>query len=264
MQCKKCKIKLADNAIYCPECGTETTLLDTGLAFRSTLTEVHTAIESRHGAYGPLTLLLTFAVILPAVAVLVIGFAGLFPAVGMLSSAWIGINMAALLFLPLLLLPLAAPEGYLTAAPGPRAWLGLFKHYPKALVFVLLNILYYFVLKVVCTGQPFYSYAYDPILNLVQLVMMFYWLAVVIPVPQLMFHYGYNPLKAIKIAYNAGKQTRWQQFYITTYIMLWSLVGVLTLGIMMVSKLPHFYGLLEVYTRRMQQYGLLNKKEDSQ
>jgi hypothetical protein len=124
---------------------------------------------------------------------------------------YIFLNLSLVFIAPLLILSSIGING------NPLA---LKKYYLKFVFFVLVIVLYLFILKLICQG--------DPILNLVRLVLICWGFAIIFPVPYLIFTRNESVLKSIARAYIAGKYMRWHQFMLCLIV---SLVLILPISI---------------------------------
>lgn len=164
-------------------------------------------------------------------------------------------NGILLLLVPLALVPFAfSKESYAGGFTILQFIRGL-RYYPAYFLFVLVSLLFFLLLKIICTGFLL-GLATDPILHLVRLILVLYWLAVIMPVPFLIVRRGMNPLRAIRTAYKAGEETRWQQFYLLLFALLANIAGLVLIVIGLLVSLPFAYYLLERYYQRMEEYEL--------
>jgi len=110
-------------------------------------------------------------------------------------------------------------------------------------------------MKIICTGYLL-NIAIDPVLHIVRLVMVLYWIAIVVPAPVLMVRKSLNPIKAIIVSYKAGKETRWQQFFLAIRIVLVNVLGAAIVGLGLLVTIPLSYLQLEKYYSKMEEYEL--------
>ena len=119
----------------------------------------------------------------------------------------------------------------------------------------MLNIIYFALLKIICTGYSL-NIAVDPILHIVRLIMVLYWIAIIVPTPILMIRKKMNPISAIILSIKAGKETRWQQFFIAVFIFILNIVGTALVGLGLLVTIPLSYVLLERYYLQMDEFEL--------
>ncbi|MBN1949459.1 MAG: hypothetical protein JW784_06915, partial [Candidatus Cloacimonetes bacterium] len=161
--------------------------------------------------------------------------------------------------LPLLIIPFSLPGPFSGNPMTIRSYFRHLGYYPNYLFFIFLSILYFFVLKVVCTGYLL-NLATDPILNLVRLILIIYWLVIISPTPLLMARKKINAVQAIIICYKAGDQTRWQQFYLLLLLLLINILGAALAGLGLLITIPFTYFALEKYFLSMENYKLFEVK----
>ncbi len=245
MKCKKCKAEITEFDIFCKKCGTETDLLSKGLSSKENKKQTSEQLSKIRNNYYSVSMFLTIAVIFPMLILLYFS-----------RYNHLLISAITIVFLPFILILITRENGFLQKDKRftIKEYFGLLPNYPKFMVFVLYNVLYFYLLTLVCTARPLLNYAYDPILNLVWLVMAFYWFAIIIPAPGLIIHKNYSPSKAIVQSYIKGKETRWQQFFTFIHIILAILFGVVTLGFGFMVSIPHIILLLDNYYLRMDKY----------
>ena len=166
-------------------------------------------------------------------------------------------NLVILFLLPFLLIPFAADWNEKRVDLSIKNYLKQLRAYPKLWIFVLINILYYFFLKVICTGYLL-TVATDPILHPVRLILVIYWLAIILPVPYLILKVGLSPFKAILVSYKAGSETRWQHFYLIIFILLMNAVAIIPIGIGLIFTLPLSYKIIHQYSKNMAEFKLFD------
>ncbi|MCD4650190.1 MAG: hypothetical protein K8S56_00155 [Candidatus Cloacimonetes bacterium] len=246
IKCWKCSTVLGSE-FFCPHCGTETDFIEHNLSARQEITSDWKRFRKIDKSFR-------FSVFFILVILLPLGVVAWFTR----SNYWLN-NMALLVLTPFALVPFSLPNDTFSIS----AYVKSLRYYPSYLGFVAISIVYFFVLKVVCTGEPLYSLVYDPILHLVRLVMVLYWIAVILPAPVLIAKYGVNPWQAIMIAYKAGKNTRWQQFFLAVILTCANVVGLLTLGYGLLYSLPFSFYSISGYVQRMVECGLLEEVDSN-
>jgi hypothetical protein len=231
--CIKCYKELEPNQLFCQECGEPTQVLVEELSAKRNWQETWGDFKNRKGENYPFAIFYVFALLLP-----------LFLVTTFLLDSYFLTNMFLLIYLPLLFIPLAIPIMEERRAVTIRSYFGNLKHYPRLFLFVLINLVYFFLLKVITTSV-------DPILNIVRLIMVLYWLAIVVPYPHLLLRKDVNPFKGLKLVYIAGKETRWQQFFICVYLFFVNLLGLAMLGIGLLVTIPYSFAVIEKYYLQM-------------
>ncbi len=211
MNCKKCKAKLDNTAIYCSQCGVPTGFVKDHLSGFNTFSQVIRTQKSKvwkhFGLSGPAYLLGLIPILL--IKELLNHYLGninhnIYYSLFLILSA---------IFLPFFIMPLAQKDIFNEVKSTPGRYFSNLKYYFKTLLISEIFALYLIGLNLICQG--------DPILNLVHLVMVFYGVAIFLHVPSLVYHDGLSVLNAIKTAYISGKHTiRWQNFFITLMMIL--------------------------------------------
>jgi len=245
MKCKKCKSEISEFDIFCKKCGTETDLLSKGLSSKYNKKKTAEELKPIRNNYYSLSMFLTITIIFPILILLFLS-----------KNNHLIISLTAIIFIPFILILITRKGGFLQKDKKftIKEYLGLLSNYPKFMIFVIYNVLYFYILTFVCTAKPLLNYAYDPILNLVWLVMFFYWFAVIVPAPGLIAHKNYSPFKAVVASYIKGKETRWQQFFTFFHIVIDILFGIVTFGFGFMTSIPHIILLLDNYFYQMDKY----------
>ncbi len=247
MKCKKCKSEINEFDIFCKKCGTPTELLSKGLSSKENKKKTSEELSPIRNNYYSLSMFLTITIIFPMIISLYLA-----------RNSHLLISAISIIFLPFILVLFSRKGGFLQKQNKftLKEYFGLLSNYPKFMLFIFYNVLYFYVLTLICTARPILNYAYDPILNLVWLVMTFYWFAIIIPAPGLIVHKNYSPFKAIIESYKKGKETRWQQFFTFVRIVIDILFGIVTLGFGFMISIPHMILLVDNYYQRMVKYRL--------
>lgn len=243
-QGKLCNSVIEDHAIFCPVCGTSTEALKTKLAARKVFREVW--VEQRKEG-------IQFSV--TGIVLMVITLALLYSVFFLTAELYFVSNLLILLLVPFLLVPFVHQWGNGKVDLSLGSYLSVLKYYPHCWLFMLLNIVYYLLLKVICTGYLL-TVATDPILNLVRFILSLYWLAVIFPMPYLLLKKKLSLFRALKTSYLAGSETRWQHFYLILFIAIMNLVAMIPLGLGLIFTLPLSYRMLQRYYDNMEEYRL--------
>ena len=236
-----CNETLHQHQIYCHVCGQATPALKTDLAASQNFSSTWQDHKKEYVKSLGLGSLLTLLFIIP-LAILTYIFR---------DNYWIT-NLVVLLIAPFLLIPFAQKEDLTFSSYGSNL-----KYYPQFLLLVLIAEVYFFVLKVICTGFLL-DIMVDPVLHIVRLIMVFYGIACALPVPVLMVEKKINPFKAIILSIKAGHETRWQQFFISIQILIANLAGAVCLLAGLLVSMPLSYKLIRNYYLQMEEYELFN------
>jgi len=239
-----CNYELSEHDIFCPKCGEPTKALSGPLSAKENWKIAWQEFKPIKGKYLP------FSIFIILTAFLLTGLAVYFTN----GKYWLQ-NAVLLFIVPLTLIPLSFESDFLTRPFTVGDYFKSLKHYPKYFLFVLINIIYFLLLKIICDGFML-NIVIDPILHLVRFIMVLYWIAIVVPAPILMIRRKMNPFKAVVVAYKAGSETRWQQFYIALFAFLANLVGAVLLGLGLLVTIPFTYIILERYYRKMDEFEL--------
>jgi hypothetical protein len=241
-----CNEQLAEHQIFCHKCGTSTKALNTDLSFSQNRRETWAEFTKIKAKYY------TFAIFLIVIVFSLLGLSIIY------GSKYYWYNNLALLFIiPFALIPFSFPPDFMKSPFKIKFFFSHLKYYPIFWFFTLMNILFYFFLKIICTGFLL-NLATDPILHWVRLILAIYWIVIVMPAPLLIIRRKMNPIKAIIICYKAGSETRWQQFFVLLYLLAINFVGLLPFGLGLLVSIPFSYVLIERYYQKMEEYELFD------
>lgn len=244
MKCKRCQERLSDKAVYCHECGTPTGIISTELSALNIIRATWNAYtKTRYYALALWVLLFCY---LPAGLAIYAStqLSGM--------STWSIYAISNALFLitfPLLLIPFGinlSAEGSF----GIKTLFSSFKYYGRFFVFIALNCLYFFLVKIICIG--------DPILNLVRFVLVIYWIAIVLPVPSYMIHNQCGAWRAILTSYKKGFFTRWQHFFVYLILAIINACGAIVLGFGLLITIPFTYQVIDNYYLKIRKFELID------
>jgi len=239
-----CNYELSEHDIFCPKCGEPTAALSGPLSAKENWKSAWKEFKPIKGKYLP------FSIFIILTAFLFTALAVYFT----MSNYWLQ-NTILLFIIPLTLIPLSFDADFISKPFTIENYFKSLKYYPKFFVFVFINIVYFLFLKIVCDGFML-NIVIDPILHLVRFIMILYWIAIVVPVPILMIRKRMNPFKAIVVAYKAGTETRWQQFFVAVIGFLVNIVGAALLGLGLLITIPLTYIALEKYYLNMDEFEL--------
>lgn len=236
-----CGNDLDDKAIFCDVCGRPTNALKEGLSgwnnFKSVI-KLFPEIFKIHYFKG----------IIAAILILLIAFGIIFK---------INFNSQLLFLIVLsvvsaLILQVLFSESVLFSFSIK----GFIREYSAFLKFVLINILYFNLLKILCTGFLL-NVATDPILHIIRLILVIYWLVIILPVPVLIAKGRGDILNVIIESYKAGKETRWQQFFLLVFIAGLNIIGLLTIVGLALTLVAGFL-MIKMYVKNMKEYRLFD------
>ncbi|MCF7814753.1 MAG: hypothetical protein K9N09_10870 [Candidatus Cloacimonetes bacterium] len=239
-----CDAKLAKHQIFCHKCGTATDALSTGLSFKQNRQQAWQKFKETKSQYYPFAIFMIIAV-----------FSWIFASVIYGTRNFLYNNLALLFITPLALIPFSFEEDFTKGPFTIGMYLKHLKYYPKYWIFTLLGIIWFIFLKILCTGA-FINIATDPILHEVRFILVIYSIVIAMPIPIMMIRRNINPIKAIIVAYKAGKETRWQQFFLLLYLFFINLLGLAAVGLGLLVTIPFSYILIERYYLRMEEYEL--------
>ena len=236
MLCKSCKQPIDNLEVYCTSCGLPTKNFKEQFSVGAILRAgKEIADKDIHYPIGqPIGVMLFLLIV-----VYVFNF-DVLPMTSLMN--YVLLNISLILVTPLLLLntkPFSSNQ--------PRQYLRL------ALLTALL-VLYFFVLKLVCQG--------DPILNLVRLVLVLWGLAIAFPVFYLLSVRAGNVFSLIERGYVAGKYLRWQQFSLVFVLGLFNLLSVCLLLVPFPRSLHFTSCVMGVWYQRQENFGLYDKPRD--
>jgi hypothetical protein len=248
MRCKHCNEKVKDHDFWCIYCGHTTGVVKTYLTAKIAIKEEWEAFTlSKSKSY-------LFA-IFNALILLVLGGGAfwfslnenLLPVSPFMK--YLLNNLVFLIVIPFLLTPFQLATKYPNQGWGVSDYFRSLKEYPQYFIFVFLNIVYFFVLKYICTG--------DPILHLVRFVMVLYWISIVLPAPVIMQELKLNPLQAIFKAYHVGRETRWQLFFLWFMLFCMNFIAMLPVGLGLLVTLPLSYRIIHRYYMKLVEFELV-------
>jgi len=239
-----CNTNLTENDLYCHVCGNPTEILTEDLSAGKNIIEVWKVLLKCMNRYLSFSLFMFFLILLPTFA------ASYFTR----SNYWL--NSLILLFtVPLILIPFSMKENFLKNSLSIMQYFRNFRYYVSYFQFTFVNISYFLFLKIICTGFLL-NHATDPILHIVRLILTIYWLVIIIPTPFIIKNKTGSIFKMIFMSYKAGKETRWQQFYILIFLLILNVGGFILLGLGLLVSIPFSYILLEKYYLKMYKYKL--------
>ncbi|MDP8232472.1 MAG: hypothetical protein P9L91_07390 [Candidatus Zophobacter franzmannii] len=248
MRCKHCNTKIEAEQVWCESCGTQTDLLKNELSVRKLIKEVWAKYKPNINNNYAIGFALGYAMFIPIIALVILHSNVALSSKPFLN--YLGYNLIFMVFLPFAFLPFYAFAKNPTNKIGIKDLLSELKNYPQMLLFSFANILYFFLIKYICIG--------DPILNLVRVVLILWWPSIVLPVAFIVAKTGQNPFKVIKQCYKKLEDVRWKYFFIWVFLLAINVVGAIPAGIGLLVTLPFTYTLISEYTRKVIKYKLLD------
>ncbi|HPR17281.1 MAG TPA: hypothetical protein PLD62_03460 [Candidatus Cloacimonadota bacterium] len=241
-----CDARLGEHQIFCDKCGTPTNALATGLSYAQNRRQVWQSFKEVKSGYYPFAIFMIICVFSFLVASVIFGT----------RNYWYN-NLALLFIAPLALIPFSFEPDFMANPFTIGDFFRHLKYYPQYFLFVLINIVWFIFLKILCTGA-FINIATDPILHVVRLILAVYWIVIVMPAPILMIRRKMNPFKAIAVSYKAGRETRWQQFFLLFHLLVIDAVGLAFAALGLLVTIPYSYILIERYYQKMEEYELFD------
>ena len=244
---KKCGNELSEHTIFCDVCGKPTNALSTGLSAKKGRIESWEEFKKVRAKSYPFGIFMVLVFLPIFAAFLKFG-----------NSNYFISNLILLFVVPFLLIPFGFEQGFASRPFTIGEYFKNLKHYPKMWFLVLLNIIFFFVLKVLCTGFLL-GVATDPILHIVRFILVLHWITIMLPAPLVAIRKKINPIKALILCYKASTETRWQQFYIVLVIFFGNLLALMLAVFGMLATVPYAYVLTERYYEQMDEYVLFNE-----
>ncbi|NQT65861.1 MAG: hypothetical protein HQ554_06750, partial [FCB group bacterium] len=206
----RCNTELDKNAIFCKVCGQSTGVLSRPLSAKVNYQEVWGKFKPIKSQYY------SFSIFIVLTSFLLIGL-GIFFSKDLAESLkidhYLFINLMLLILVPFTLVPFSFQENFIEYPFKISMYFNSLKYYPKFFLLVLVNILYFLLLKILCTGYIL-GITVDPILHPVRFILVLYWITITFPAVLLITRKKMNPIKAVISCYQASAETRWQQFFI--------------------------------------------------
>ena len=255
---RKCNNELSEYAIFCDKCGTPTNALSTKLNAKKNWQEVRETFTNLRGSFYKFNIFFLITVFIPIGAVIffqkdLAQFIGI--------DKYLFLNLALLLLVPLSLIPFAFDEENYSQNFSVKNYFRKMKYYPKFFLFTLENIIFFFILKVLCTGYLI-GVTVDPILAPVRVILVLHWITIMFPAPLVIVRKNVNPLAALKVCHTASAETRWQQFFTLFYVATANILGLLAVGLGLLRSISFSYLLIENYYNEMNEYRLFEKREN--
>lgn len=251
----KCNTELDQHAIFCHVCGEPTAALSGQLSAKVNYKDVWNKFNQNKSKYYP------FAIFMTLTSFLLIGLGVYFSetlAESLKIDHYIFTNLMLLFLVPFTLIPFGFKENFTKEPFKISMYFKGLKNYPKLFLLVLINILYFLILKILCTGYVL-GITVDPILHPVRFVLVLYWITITFPAVLLVIRKRFNPIKAIIICCKASAETRWQQFFIVFRLFVMNVIGAALAGLGLLLTIPFSYILIEKYYMSLDEFELFEK-----
>ena len=245
MICDNCKKKVDSIDLYCLSCGIPTVNYKQHFNVKSILKKTSENVKNQETNY-------TFYYIGITIFLLAVLYLTHFNIVSEnLFYNYAILNVSMIVFVPLYFLPLATISD---SKKNTKRLRDSFNLYPKFALFVFVFILYLWVLKIICQG--------DPILNIVRFIMVLWGMAVVFPVPFLIINDEKNIFLLIYKAYIAGKYLRWQQFALCLFLGIINFLSVLLVLVPLPSALNYTNSVMYLWYKKQEEFQLYEKDKN--
>lgn len=251
----KCNTELDKHAIFCEVCGEPTAALSGPLSAEQNYREVWEKFKPAKSQYYP------FAIFLILTSFLLIGLGLFFSkdlAESMKISHFVFTNLMLLILVPFTLIPFGFKENFIEKPFKISMYFKALKYYPQLFLFVLLSILYFLLLKILCTGYML-GITVDPILHPVRFILVLYWITITFPAVLLIIRKKMNPITAVVSCYKASAETRWQQFFIVFRLFVMNIIGAAFAGLGLLVTIPFTYILIEKYYQSLDEFELFDQ-----
>jgi len=248
----KCNTELDKHAIFCKVCGQPTGALSGPLSAKLNFQNVWDKFKSAKSQYY------SFSIFMVLTSFLLIGLGIFFSkdlAESIKISHYLFTNLMLLILVPFTLIPFSFEEKFIEYPFKTSMYFNSLKYYPKFFLFVLVNILYFLLLKILCTGFIL-GITVDPILHPVRFILVLYWITITFPAVLLIVRKKMNPIKAVISCYKASAETRWQQFFIVFRLFVMNVIGAVFAGLGLLVTIPFSYILIEKYYQSLDEFEL--------
>jgi len=250
----KCNNELGKHDIFCKVCGQPTGALSGPLSAKLNYQDVWEKFKPIKSQYYP------FAIFMVLTSFLIIGLGIYFNkelAESFKLDPYIFTNLMLLVLVPFIFIPFGFEDNFIKNPFKISMYFKALKNYPKFFLFVLVNILYFLLLKILCTGYLL-GIVVDPILHPVRLILVLYWITIIFPAVLLISRKDMNPIKAVVSCYKASAETRWQQFFIVFRLFIMNIIGAAFAGLGLFITIPFSYILIEKYFQSLDEFELFD------
>lgn len=247
MICKSCKRKVEDLSVYCCNCGVPSETFKERFCVKKILNEK----LSKSVNYRKVPFLYYLIIV---ILLLFVCYQSLYNILNFTESIkYLFDNIAFIIIVSLYFLPFSLFKDD-KIEENRNNFNSIFKYYPKILFLTFIIAFYFFLLKLICQG--------DPILNLARLVLVLWGLSIFFPVLFLIFNKNESVFILIKKAYIAGKYLRWQQFCIVLCLGMLNLIGIIALFIPLIHVVPYTANVMRLWYEKQEEYKLYDKDKD--
>ena len=259
MRCKKCNTRLGSHDLWCMSCGVQSPVVKTDLAALKSLKQTRNQLKGKTSSLVPA---MGFSIILGAIpiAILIWIFANYINnESNTIGQLMLNLSLKSVLisiFVPMLLLPFSVIGKQRNYTLNLKDLLASMKHYPRYLLFALVNAVVLMVLYLICFGFP--GFASDPILRLVWIVLINYWFAISLPAVMVMELREVNPLKALKLSYQHFSDVRWNIYLLALLMALLNGLAFVLAIFPLLFTLPIMYFAVRDYIIKLEEYELLD------
>lgn len=241
---KQCGNELESTAIFCPVCGTATSALKEELSGSKTFKQAWSNKGEIFKANFPGSIIFFLIPAIAAAWALTMGA----------NQYWL-VNLVMLFIVPLAMLPFGRRD--ITNTPEPGELASIWKLYPGYWMFTLLNIAFFLLIRILCTGFLL-GVVTDPLLHFARLILVLHWITIMLPAPKLMAEQKVNAFAVLKKCYVASAETRWQQFYLVLVLGALNIAGLLLAGIGALFTLPITVLVISEYYKRLDNFKLFS------
>jgi len=250
----RCNAELDEHALFCKVCGQPTGALSGPLSAKINYEEVWKKFKPTKSQYY------SFSIFIVLTSFLLIGL-GIFFSIDLAESFkidhYLFTNLMLLFLVPFTLIPFGFEENFTNKPFKIAMYFKALKYYPTFFLLVLVNILYFLILKIFCTGYIL-GITVDPILHPVRFILVLYWITITFPAVLLITRKKMNPIKAVISCYKASAETRWQQFFIMLRLFVMNIIGVAFAGLGLLVTIPFSYILIEKYYQSLDEFELFD------
>ncbi|MDA3813331.1 MAG: hypothetical protein PF570_03670 [Candidatus Cloacimonetes bacterium] len=248
----RCNTELDKHALFCKVCGQPTGALSGSLSAKvnyQKIWEKFKLIKSQYYSFSIFIVLTFFLLIGLGI------FFSKYLAESFKIDHYLFVNLMLLILVPFVLIPFGFKENFTDEPFKISMYFKKLKKYPKFFLLVLVNILYFLLLKIFCTGYIL-GITVDPILHPVRFILVLYWITITFPAVLLISRKKMNPIKAVISCYRASAETRWQQFFVMFRLFLMNVIGAAFAGLGLLVTIPFSYILIEKYYQSLDEFEL--------
>ncbi len=248
----RCNTELDEHALFCKVCGHSTGALSGQLSAKVNYNDVWRKFKLIKSQYY------SFSIFIVLTSFLLIGL-GIFFSKDLAESFridhYLFTNLMLLILVPFTLIPFGFKDNFTNEPFKILMYFQALINYPKLFLLVLVNILYFLLLKILCTGYIL-GITVDPILHPVRFILVLYWITITFPAALLIIRKKMNPIKAVISCYKASAETRWQQFFIVFRLFVMNIIGAVFVGLGLLVTIPFSYILIEKYYQSLDEFEL--------